>query len=306
MIALLLTSHLVPRDVKPLRASQFWHLIDRFEELERLVGASPSEIEAETSVTYDEAQTIAELLRGAASFAFELEDLERRGITLLSAFDERYPAAFRTKLGSAAPPALYVAGPAELLETDGIAIVGARDVDPKAAHVAGDAARLLASRGLTVYSGAAKGIDQVAMNSAFSAGGVVVGVLADSLERRLRDSDTRRAILDGRVCLFTPYKPSMGFTVANAMARNKLIYALARKTLVVQADLEKGGTWAGATEWLRRAPDDVLVWTGPGRGEGNETLVRAGGRGIDRIAQLVEEEEIAVENPEVEQLGFGV
>ncbi|HEV3472904.1 MAG TPA: DNA-processing protein DprA, partial [Actinomycetota bacterium] len=232
LTALLLTSHLVPRDVKPLRASQFWRLIDRFDELERLPGASPREIEAETGVTADEAHVISELLKGAASFAFEVEDLERRGITLLSAIDERYPAAFRTKLGSAAPPVLYVAGAPELLASEGVAIVGARDVDPNAAHVAGDAARLLASRGLTVYSGAAKGIDQVAMNSAFSAGGVVVGVLADSLERRLGDPDTRRAILDERVCLCTPYKPNMGFTVANAMARNKLIYALARKTFV--------------------------------------------------------------------------
>lgn len=126
------------------------------------------------------------------------------------------------------------------------------------------------------------------MLAAFDCDGPVVGVLADSLEQRLRDSDTRRGVLEDRLCLVTPYKPSMGFTVANAMGRNKVIYALARRTFVVMADLDKGGTWAGAVEWLRRDPTGVAVWTGPGAGAGNEALVNRGATPIDHVEQLLE------------------
>lgn len=307
LMALVLTSHLVPRDVKPLKASEFWALVDRVDDITALTGRSAAEIQALGDVPEDRANAIFELIQGAAGFAFELEDLQRRGIQVLSALDERYPGTLKAKLGPAAPPVLYVAGSIELMTTDGVGIVGARDVGAEAARVAASAARLLASKGLTVFSGAAKGIDQVAMNAAFDGGGTVVGVLADSLERRLRDPDTRRAIHDGTVCLLTPYKPTMGFTVANAMARNKLIYALARKTFVVQSDLDKGGTWAGATEWLRREPRDVLVWAGPGRGRGNDALVSAGARGIEQLDELVQPDEITpTPAGSAEQLGFGV
>lgn len=306
LVALVLTSHLVPRDVKPLKSSEFWALLDRVPDVETLVGEPPGRIQVRADVPEDRAVAIHELLRGAAGFAFELEDLERRGIKVLSAVDDRYPAALRTKLGPSAPPVLYVAGSLGLMTSDGIGIVGARDVGPEAARVANDAARLLASHGLTVFSGSAKGIDQVAMNAAFDAGGAVVGVLADSLERQLKNPDTRRAIHEDSVCLLTPYKPSMGFTVANAMARNKLIYAFSRKTLVVQSDLEKGGTWAGAIEWIKRAPGDVLVWTGPGEGRGNTALVDAGARQIEDLGDLLDEERSTTMRLAAEQLGFGV
>ena len=36
------------------------------------------------------------------------------------------------------------------------------------------------------------------------------------------------------------------------MQRNKLIYALADAALVVNSDLNKGGTWTGAIEQLER------------------------------------------------------
>lgn len=306
LVALVLTSHLVRRDVKPLKSSEFWSLVDRVEELEELAGKSPREIQVRADVSEERALVIGELLEGAAGLAFELEDLQRRGVDVLSALDDRYPQTLRTKLGRGAPPVLYVAGPIELATTDGIAIVGARDVGRDAAKVAHDAARNIAARGLTVYSGAARGIDQIAMNAAFDAGGSVVGILADSLERRLRDPDTRRAVHEEKVCLVSPYKPAMGFTVANAMARNKLIYALARRTFVVQSDLEKGGTWAGATEWLKRAGEDVFVWTGPGQGPGNAALVGAGGRPLESLEDLVEEEPPSAPGATVEQLGFRV
>src|SRR5206468_8761201 len=100
-----------------------------------------------------------------------------------------------------------------------------RNVDEDAKAVAEDAARAAATAGWGVVSGAAKGVDRFAMTAALESGAPVVGVLADSLVRQVRDPEVRRAITDGQLCLCTPYKPSAGFSVATAMGRNKLNYA---------------------------------------------------------------------------------
>ena len=64
------------------------------------------------------------------------------------------------------------------------------------------------------------------------------------------------------------------------MGRNKLVYTLTETTVVVASDVESGGTWAGATEALKKKLADVAVWLGDGQGPGNEQLVALGGRAI--------------------------
>ena len=181
---------------------------------------------------------------------------------------------------------LYAVGDPALLTGELLGIVGSRNVTDAVAGVARAAAAGAVDAGLGVASGAAKGVDRSAMSTALEAGGTVVGVLADSLARMTRDVEVRRAVADGRLCLCTPYKPTAGFSVANAMGRNKLIYALSRATLVVAADAEQGGTWAGAAEALRRSTAPVIVWTGAGAGTGNALLVGRGATGLDDLAGL--------------------
>jgi predicted Rossmann fold nucleotide-binding protein DprA/Smf involved in DNA uptake len=133
-----------------------------------------------------------------------------------------------------------------------------------------------AAAGMTVISGGARGIDQEAMRAAVSAGGNALGVLADSLERAIRERETQELMEYGSLCVITPYSPSQPFSVANAMGRNKIIYALADFALVVDSDFEKGGTWSGATENLRQGFVPLFVRESPGSGPGNQQLIRRG------------------------------
>lgn len=64
------------------------------------------------------------------------------------------------------------------------------------------------------------------MRGALEACGKVSGVLADSLEKTTMNREHRNLLLDGQLVLISPYDPSAGFNVGNAMQRNKLIYAL--------------------------------------------------------------------------------
>jgi predicted Rossmann fold nucleotide-binding protein DprA/Smf involved in DNA uptake len=90
------------------------------------------------------------------------------------------------------------------------------------------------------------------MRGALEAGGKVVGILADGLERAALNRDHRNFLMDGKLALISPYDPAAGFNVGHSMQRNKVIYALSDAALVVNSDYEKGGTWAGAVEQLEK------------------------------------------------------
>jgi predicted Rossmann fold nucleotide-binding protein DprA/Smf involved in DNA uptake len=232
-------------------------------------------------------ERIAQRMASATSLAFELERLEQSGLAVLSALDDGYPAGLRNRLGSTAPPILHAVGNLDLLAQDGVGVVGSRNADAEALGVAASVAREAAGRGLPVVSGGARGIDQASMTAALDAGGSAVGVLADSLARQATKPQVRRAILEGRLCLCTPYKPSAGFSVANAMGRNRLIYALSAVALVVASDSGQGGTWEGAAEAIRARLTDVVIWEGAGAGPGNLALVALGGRPADSVADVL-------------------
>jgi DNA processing protein len=179
-----------------------------------------------------------------------VERWRARAIWVVSRADADYPRRLKTRLREDAPAVLYGCGDIRLLESGGLAVVGSRDVDDSLIEYTMGVGRLAAQAGRTVVSGGARGVDQAAMRGALESGGRVSGVLADNLERTTLVREHRNFLLDGQLVLISPYDPGAGFNVGNAMQRNKLIYALADASLVVNSDLNKGGTWAGATEQL--------------------------------------------------------
>lgn len=200
-----------------------------------------------------------------------------RGIWVVSRADIPYPARLKERLKEYAPPLLYGCGDMTLLNTGGLAVVGSRHVDIELIEFTENVGRLAAKSRLALISGGAKGIDQAAMRGALLAGGIAVGIMADSLERAALAHDHREALMDHKLVLASPYDPAAGFNVGNAMQRNKFIYALADAALVVTADFEKGGTWAGAIEQLDRfhfVP--VFVRNGTNAGKGISALMQQG------------------------------
>ncbi|MBK9161134.1 MAG: DNA-processing protein DprA [Nitrosomonadales bacterium] len=179
-----------------------------------------------------------------------IERWKSRAIWVVSRADPEYPKRIKGRLREDAPAVLYGCGDMSLLECGGLAVVGSRHVDDALIDYTMDIGRLAARSRQMLVSGGAKGIDQAAMRGALEAGGHSCGVLADSLEKTAMNREHRNLLLDGQLVLISPYDPSAGFNVGNAMQRNKLIYALADAALVVSSDVNKGGTWTGAVEQL--------------------------------------------------------
>ncbi len=287
LAAVALTSRLVDSPAKPLSAREFWGLRQRVEP-SALRGRSAHHIAAELAASEQEGERIARLFDRAAALAVALENLDHAGIWTITRLGQLYPRRLSARLGKAAPVVLHGVGDGKLLDTDGVGVVGSRNVSEEGSQVAREIARLAATLALPVISGAARGVDRDAMNSAFDVRGGVVGVLADSIERTVTRPSTRRAVLDGRICLITPYAPSAPWTAGNAMGRNKLIYGLSRCTVVVASEQEHGGTWKGATEALKNSYGRVAAWLGPGSGAGNRALVERGALELREPAGLAE------------------
>jgi len=219
---------------------------------------------------------VVALLADAASVLVAADELANRGIWLRTIASDQYSSLLRERLGSQAPPVIFGVGNAALLDSAGVGIVGSREVGIDGARAAEQIAEEAVRLGFHVVSGAARGVDQVAMNAGYRAAGSVVGVLADSLQERIRTTDVITALDVGTTCMVSQQHPAAGFSAGAAMARNKLIYAMSRVTVVVASGLESGGTWNGAVEALKTGNGVVAVWRGEGEGPGNARLVELG------------------------------
>jgi len=222
-----------------------------------------------------EVERIVELLRRAAPAAMEIERLSDVGIWVMAQTDPDYPSRLGERLARGAPPVLFGAGERALLNAGSLAVVGSRDSSQSALEAAASAGRAAAEGGTVLISGAARGIDQAAMDGALRASGKVIGVVADHLDRRIRDKRLRDPIADGQLVLLTPYVPSAGFSVRTAMGRNKVIYGLADAALVMSLAARKGGTWEGAIEAIKVGQPSVFVWQGAPNA-GRDALLAAG------------------------------
>ena len=154
--------------------------------------------------------------------------------------------------------------------------IGSRNIDETGTAFAQEVGRRAAGARVPVVSGGARGTDRLAMSAALEAGSTAVGVLADSLERTVRQPDLRQLLLDGQLVLLTPYAPTAGFSVGAAMGRNKVIYGLADFAVVVSSDFQTGGTWAGAVEALKADWCPVFAREGANVPKGNRELLKLG------------------------------
>ncbi|HAY27744.1 MAG TPA: DNA protecting protein DprA, partial [Candidatus Accumulibacter sp.] len=254
---LLLTAPLITGRSEPTRElltpSEYKRLARHLHQLSKepadLLSSDADEILRQGQAVVDAARLKRLLGRGFA-LSQAIDRWQARGIWVVSRADSNYPQRLRDRLREDRPAVLYGCGERTILERGGLAVVGSRDVDEALVEYTESIGRLTAKARKTLVSGGARGIDQAAMRGALEAGGMVSGVLADGLEKSAMNRDHRRLLMDGQLVLVSPYDPGAGFNVGNAMQRNKLIYALADAALVVNSDVEKGGTWAGAVEQL--------------------------------------------------------
>lgn len=237
-----------------------------------LLNGTREEVLASAPANLDRAR-LNQLLSRGFQLSQAIEHWANRSITVIGRADEVYPRRYKQRLKHQAPPLLYACGNLELLNRPALAVVGSRATPEALLRQTTQIGELAAEADVVIASGAAKGVDQAAMLGALQAGGSAIGVVADSLEKIGANPLWRQALIDGRLLLLSAEAPSARFQVWRAMARNKLIYALADAALVMSSGKDSGGTWDGAVEQLTKLRSCVVhVADDPRGGDGLPAL----------------------------------
>ncbi|WP_267244597.1 DNA-processing protein DprA [Streptomyces sp. PR69] len=195
-------------------------------------------------------------------------------------------------LGDARPLGLWVRGRPDLRKWAlcSVAVVGARACTPYGAHLAASLGSGLAERGWVVVSGAAFGIDGAAHRGALAAGGATVAVLAcgvDVVYPRGHAQLIRRVAEQGLVIGELP--PGDHPTPSRFILRNRVIAALTRGTVVVEAEYRSGSlVTARAAQRLGRHTMGVPGPVTSGLSAGVHELLRGEGTLVTDADEVVE------------------
>jgi DNA processing protein len=217
----------------------------------------------------------------------EGEPLAGQGIGLLHPLHPGFPRRVRERKDRLLLPAvLYVSGSVSLLANPGLAIVGSRDAAADALDCSEKLAREMAAAGVTVVSGYAAGIDAAAHLGALRARGTTVMVLAEGIDRFQVKPALRGLLNDGNALVVSAFAPGSPWTAFQAMARNKLVAALADALVVVASGPERdaNGRMSGSFDaGLSALKLGVPLWIAdPGSFSstpaGNRELINRGGR----------------------------
>ncbi|MET9663788.1 DNA-processing protein DprA [Streptomyces sp. NPDC006475] len=199
-------------------------------------------------------------------------------------------------LGDARPVGLWVRGRPDLRKwaLRSVAVVGARACTPYGAHMAAGLGSGLAERGWVVVSGAAFGVDGSAHRGALAAGGATVAVLACGVNVAYPRGHTE---LLGRIAeqglVVGELPPSDHPTPSRFILRNRVIAALTRGTVVVEAEYRSGSlATARSAQRLGRHTMGVPGPATSGLSDGVHELLR--GEAVlvtdaDEVAELVGE-----------------
>ncbi|WP_370882248.1 DNA-processing protein DprA [Kitasatospora herbaricolor] len=210
----------------------------------------------------------------------DLERVRTRGGRFIIPGDTEWPSQL-DDLGAGRPIGLWVIGTGSLrlLALRSVSVVGARACTSYGAHVAGELGAQLAERGWVVVSGAAYGIDAAAHRGALAVGGLTIGVLACGVDMSYPQGHAeliRRIAEQG--LLLSELPPGEHPNRFRFVLRNRVIAALTRGTVVVEAALR-----SGALSTARRARDlnrHTMGVAGPVTSElsaGVHALIRSGG-----------------------------
>jgi DNA processing protein len=210
------------------------------------------------------------------------------GIDIVAWSDPRYPAALATIVDP--PPVLWVRGVIDALNGPAVAIVGSRAGSPYALAVAEKLATDLASRGVIVVSGLARGVDSAAHRGAVT-GGVTVAVLGsgvDVLYPPEHEPLAREIQRDGAVISeVVPGTPPQQWFFP---LRNRIISGLSRAVVVIEAS-ERSGSLITARCALEQGRE-VLAVPGnvlSGRNRGAHGLLRDGAKIVESADDILEE-----------------
>ncbi len=222
-----------------------------------------------------------------ANYAFMVEGLLNQGYDIVPITSEVYSSTLKTNLKYNSPLILYTKGNKQILHEEAIAIVGSRNANETSLVFTDNVAKKASSEKKIVVSGFAKGVDKQALDSALKYHGQSIIVLPQGITTFASGMKKYyKQIIDGDVLVLSTFHPKSPWSVELAMARNPIIYGLASEIFVAQSD-DKGGTWSGVCDGLKK--ERKIFVRKPSNGEkcANLTLINMGALPVDMEGQPI-------------------
>jgi len=268
-LAMSLTPGLGPTSVRKL--------VQHFGSAEAVLRASLTELEG-AGIQAVSAQSLA-TGKSAELAREELARARDASVTVVSMDDPLYPR--RLKEIYDPPVILYVRGDAGLLEKPGIAVVGTRHPTPYGSGMAERLGCDLASQGLVIISGMARGVDTASHRGAISAKGKTIAVFGTGVDVIYPKENSRLSeqILSGGGALVSEFPLGTFAAPQNFPIRNRILSGMSVGVLVVEA-AEYSGTRITARLALEQNRDVFAV---PGNvtnknSWGPNTLIKQGAK----------------------------
>ncbi|HEV2483701.1 MAG TPA: DNA-processing protein DprA [Puia sp.] len=234
-----------------------------------------------------------------AGNAFLAETLLNEGYEIIPVNSSDYSTILKSNLkASHSPVILYVKGNKRLLKEDSIAIVGSREAAELSLRFTDNIARMAIKRNKVVVSGFAKGVDRQALDSAIDAKGQSIIVLPQGIMTFSSGyNEYYKEIVKGNVLVLSTFSPKAPWHRELAMARNPIIYGLANEIYVAESS-EKGGTWAGVMDGLRKKRRIFVRQPDLHEQNANEILIGKGAIAVDFDGKEIQVGSLVVSEPE--------
>lgn len=184
------------------------------------------------------AELHASLLSNAAPALRPVQEkIATQDIRIISYWDDSYPSLLKTIYD---PPAvLYLRG--NLPDRECFAIVGSRQATPAGLELARELAGKLATQGICIVSGMARGVDSAAHQGAVEVQGSTIAVLGCGVDHIYpRDNTRLYHQIIGQGAVLSEHPPGTGPAARHFPARNRIISGLARGVLIVEAAAGSG------------------------------------------------------------------
>jgi predicted Rossmann fold nucleotide-binding protein DprA/Smf involved in DNA uptake len=216
------------------------------------------------------------------NYVFLAESLFNQGFEIIPITSPDYSKTLKSNLKAAHTPVIiYIKGNKQILQEKSIAIVGSRNASATALKFTDNIAKLASEEFKVVVSGFAKGVDRQALDSAINYNGQSIIVLPQGIMTFTSGFKTYyKQIIDGNVLVLSTFSPNAPWKTELAMARNPIIYGLADEIYVAESS-EKGGTWAGVIDGLRKDRKIFVRKPEPSELNANNILIQKGGIPVD-------------------------
>ena len=233
-----------------------------------------------------------ELLNNAknelANYSFLVEDLLEQGYNIIPIISPDYSPIMKNNLKRAySPPLIYTKGNNQIMKENSIAIVGSRNAKDISLEFTDNVAKTASKDYKVIVSGFAKGVDKQALDSSIKYKGQSIIVLPQGITTfQSGYKKYYKHIVDGDVLVLSTFFPKAPWNVQLAMARNPIIYGLAKEIYVAESS-EKGGTWSGVIDGLRKGRSIFVRTPLSTEKNANNILIQKGAIPVDNQGQEI-------------------